>query len=86
MAQVAAVAWVQSLAWELLHAAGVAKNQNTKISPRWQMGGNFQQASCKNSPNILSPDYTPDSVQVCVAYTDLFKSSQLLYVGVPIVT
>ena len=30
-AWVAAVAWIQSLAWELPHAVGAAKNNNNKI-------------------------------------------------------
>lgn len=30
MVRVAAVAWVQSLAWELLHAKGTAKQKQTK--------------------------------------------------------
>ena len=31
MTQVAATAWVQSPAWELLHAEGADKNNNKKI-------------------------------------------------------
>lgn len=36
MVRVAAVAWVQSLAWELLHAKGTAKQKQTnkKKTPR----------------------------------------------------
>ena len=40
VAQAAAVAWVQSLAWKLPKAAGVAKNKNEKsaISPFFLYG------------------------------------------------